>query len=183
MRSMPMGPPPPRRNVVAMRGGGGQYHQDLAYYDQQQPGAGVNERVREWMLDVERQQAEPDQRSHSSKGKTSPRSNRLKAAGHRSVSQERMMSTSWSASMAGGYPQSSLEVNKRLGSSMVMPPPSNTNTLRKPASAVNPGELTIAVYTFSHEKGEPMPYRIKIPSKSVTLRHVKEFLPKKGAFR
>ena len=39
------------------------------------------------------------------------------------------------------------------------------------------------VYTFSHEKGEPMPYRIKIPSKSVTLRHVKEFLPKKGAFR
>ena len=183
-----MGPPPPRRNVVAMRGGG-QYHQDLAYYDQQQPGAGagVNERVREWMLDVERQQAEPDQRSHSSKGKTSPRSNRLKAAGgHRSMSQERMMSTSWSASMGQGYPQhaqSSLEVNKRLGSSMVMPPPSTTNTLRKPVSAANPGELTIAVYTFSHEKGEPMPYRIKIPSKSVTLRHVKEFLPKKGAFR
>jgi len=28
-----------------------------------------------------------------------------------------------------------------------------------------------------------MPYRIKIPSKAVTLRHVKEFLPKKGAFR
>ena len=41
----------------------------------------------------------------------------------------------------------------------------------------------ISVYTFSHEKGEPMPYRIKIPSRKVTLRHVKDFLPKKGAFR
>ena len=41
----------------------------------------------------------------------------------------------------------------------------------------------LSVYTFSHEKGEPMPYRIKIPSKNVSLRHVKEFLPKKGAFR
>ena len=40
-----------------------------------------------------------------------------------------------------------------------------------------------SVYTFSHEKGEPMPYRIKIPAKNVTLRQVKEFLPKKGAFR
>jgi hypothetical protein len=38
------------------------------------------------------------------------------------------------------------------------------------------------VYTFSHEK-EPMPYRIKIPSKSVTLRAVKDLLPKKGTFR
>lgn len=28
-----------------------------------------------------------------------------------------------------------------------------------------------------------MPYRIKIPSKNVSLRHVKEYLPKKGAFR
>ena len=46
-----------------------------------------------------------------------------------------------------------------------------------------PGEITVAVYTFSHEKGEPMPYRVKIPSKSVSLRHVKDFLPKKGAFR
>ena len=60
------------------------YHQDLAYYDlgsaghSAPPGAGVNERVREWMLDVERQQSVEvgqDQRSHSSKGnvKTSPR--------------------------------------------------------------------------------------------------------------
>merc|ERR1712107_897669 len=87
-----------------------------------------------------------------------------------------MMPTSWSAPMSSGYPQSSLDnVNKRLGASMMMPPPSQTNALRKPASAAAPGELTIAVYTFSHEKGEPMPYRIKIPSK--------EFLPKKGAFR
>ena len=46
-----------------------------------------------------------------------------------------------------------------------------------------PGEITVAVYTFSHEKGEPMPYRVKIPTKSVSLRHVKDFLPKKGAFR
>jgi hypothetical protein len=38
------------------------------------------------------------------------------------------------------------------------------------------------VYTFSHER-EPMPYRIKIPSKSVTLRAVKDLLPKKGTFR
>ena len=43
--------------------------------------------------------------------------------------------------------------------------------------------LILSVYTFSHEKGEPMPYRIKIPAKNVTLRQVKDFLPKKGAFR
>ena len=97
-----MGPPPPRRGVqtAGRRSGGsvggsamsamsgmtgmsGMYHQDLAYYDLGQgshpapPGPGVNERVREWMLDVERQSVETgqDQRSHSSKGnvKTSPR--------------------------------------------------------------------------------------------------------------
>ena len=87
-----MGPPPPRRAVQtagrrtggAAGGAGGMYHQDLAYYDLgpagqgAPPGAGVNERVREWMLDVERQQSVEvghDQRSHSSKGnvKTSPR--------------------------------------------------------------------------------------------------------------
>ena len=95
-----MGPPPPRRAVqtAARRtggggggggggaggGGGGMYHQDLAYYDlgpaghSAPPSGGVNERVREWMLDVERQQSVEtghDQRSHSSKGnvKTSPR--------------------------------------------------------------------------------------------------------------
>eukprot|EP00091_Calanus_sinicus_P017285 TRINITY_DN37317_c0_g1_i1.p1 TRINITY_DN37317_c0_g1~~TRINITY_DN37317_c0_g1_i1.p1 ORF type:complete len:143 (+),score=24.69 TRINITY_DN37317_c0_g1_i1:3-431(+) len=62
--------------------------------------------------------------------------------------------------------------------------PSQSNTLRKPvASKQAPTEFTVAVYTFSHEKGEPMPYRIKIPSKNVSLRQVKEFLPKKGAFR
>ena len=86
-----MGPPAPVRRSVAPGGGqrpgagaGGGYHQDLAYYDlgaaghSAPPGAGVNERVREWMLDVERQQSVEvghDQRSHSSKGnvKTSPR--------------------------------------------------------------------------------------------------------------
>jgi hypothetical protein len=46
-----------------------------------------------------------------------------------------------------------------------------------------PGEVTVAVYTFSHERGEPMPYRVKIPARQVTLRYVKDFLPKKGAFR
>ena len=66
------------------------YLQDLAYYDlgpgpasgpgQPQPGgAGVNERVREWMLDVERHAGQDlggDQRSQHSKAniKTSPRS-------------------------------------------------------------------------------------------------------------
>lgn len=65
------------------------YFQDLAYYDlgpglasgtgQPQPGAGVNERVREWMLDVERHAGAElggDQRSQHSKAniKTSPRS-------------------------------------------------------------------------------------------------------------
>lgn len=82
----------------------------------------------------------------------------------------------------------------------MMPPPSQANTLRKPAVSQDvtvAGEnwaddnyflfeskhFLISVYTFSHEKGEPMPYRIKIPAKNVTLRQVKEFLPKKGAFR
>lgn len=58
---------------------------------------------------------------------------------------------------------------------------SNNSTLRKgqkPGSA----DFTVAVYTFSHEK-EPMPYRIRIPTKSVTLKAVKDLLPKKGAFR
>jgi len=199
---LPMGPPPPRRSVAPQghpRRGGPVYQQDLAYYDlggpgpaqAPAPGAGVNERVREWMLDVERQSADTDQRSHSSKTKTSPRSNRIKSSGHsahsghRSVSQERMMSTSWTggAGMVGGYPPQQGDGDKRrLGASLVMPPPSQSNTLRKPAPPAA-GELTIAVYTFSHEKGEPMPYRIKIPTKNVTLRHVKDFLPKKGAFR
>ena len=58
--------------------------------------------------------------------------------------------------------------------SLILPP------LLQAAAA---GEVTVAVYTFSHEKGEPMPYRVKIPSTRVTLRHVKDFLPKKGAFR
>merc|ERR1719244_2116744 len=79
------------------------YHQDLAYYEidprqQVVPPERTNDRVMEWMLDVERQSsgASGDQKSQSSKGavKTSPRSNRVKHHGHRSVSQERM-STSW----------------------------------------------------------------------------------------
>lgn len=195
-----MGPPPPRRGVQSAGrrtggsvGGSGMYHQDLAYYDLGQTshatpsGTGVNERVREWMLDVERQQSVEtghDQRSHSSKGnvKTSPRSNRMKSSGHssghRPVSQDRMMSTSWSGS-GQMYPPPPPAAAK-LGASLVMPPPSQSNTLRKPSASQ---DVTVAVYTFSHEKGEPMPYRIKIPAKNVTLRQVKDFLPKKGAFR
>lgn len=63
---------------------------------------------------------------------------------------------------------------------------SNNSTLRKPVSGgqkpVVQSEFTVAVYTFSHEK-EPMPYRIRIPTKPVTLKAVKDLLPKKGAFR
>merc|ERR1719232_1190561 len=185
-RGQTMGPPSsaaPRRNVASVSRRGPTYHQDLAYYDLGGPqvpvnnNSGVNERVRDWIVDVERQSAEHlapmDQRSHSSKNtKTSPRSNRLKSVGQRSVSQERMMSSSWSG-----------DQRQRLGASLVMPPPSQTNTLRKQVPNVDVSNVTIAVYTFSHEKGEPMPYRIKIPTKNVTLRHVKDFLPKKGAFR
>merc|ERR1719228_1263524 len=179
------------------------YHQDLAYYEidprqQGVPPERTNDRVMEWMLDVERQSAgaSGDQKSQSSKGavKTSPRSNRVKQNmhGHRSVSQERM-STSWAGHHSQpAHQQPNLhyqhlmdaEAKRRLGASLAMPPPSQNNTLRKPvASKQAPTEFTVAVYTFSHEKGEPMPYRIKIPSKNVSLRHVKEFLPKKGAFR
>jgi len=180
------------------------YHQDLAYYEidhrqQVVPPERTNDRVMEWMLDVERQSsgASGDQKSQSSKGasKTSPRSNRVKQNihGHRSVSQERM-STSWAGhhsqpahqQPALHYQQAQLEAEakRRLGASLAMPPPSQSNTLRKPAASKQaPTEFTVAVYTFSHEKGEPMPYRIKIPSKNVSLRQVKEFLPKKGAFR
>jgi len=177
------------------------YHQDLAYYEidprqQVVPPERTNDRVMEWMLDVERQSsgASGDQKSQSSKGavKTSPRSNRVKHHGHRSVSQERM-STSWAGHHnQQAHPQAGLqyqaqmeaEAKRRMGASQAMPPPSQNNTLRKaPVAKQAPTEFTVAVYTFSHEKGEPMPYRIKIPSKSVSLRHVKEYLPKKGAFR
>jgi len=135
--------------------------------------------------------------------RTSPRSKQRQAQ-HRSMSQERAaMSSSWSGhpAMSALNYQSQLEADakRRLGSSMQMPPPSASmqqmpppshsasSTLRKTAaqarSQAAPGEITVAVYTFSHEKGEPMPYRVKIPTKSVSLRHVKDFLPKKGAFR
>merc|ERR1719228_1250347 len=71
------------------------YHQDLAYYEIDHRQQAVvpertNDRVMEWMLDVERQSsgASGDQKSQSSKGavKTSPRSNRMKQNihGHRS---------------------------------------------------------------------------------------------------
>merc|ERR1712025_542385 len=113
------------------------------------------------MLDVERQSADTDQRSHSSKTKTSPRPNRIKSSGHSghgghsSVSQERMMSASWTggAGMVGVYPPQQGDGDKRrLGASLVMPPPSQTNTLRKPAPPAA-GELTIAVYHSAMKRG------------------------------
>ena len=140
------------------------YHQDLAYYEidhrqQVVPPERTNDRVMEWMLDVERQSsgASGDQKSQSSKGavKTSPRSNRMKQNihGHRSVSQERM-STSWAGHHSQpAHQQQSLhyqaqleaEAKRRLGASLAMPPPSQTNTLRKPvASKQAPTEFTVA---------------------------------------
>jgi len=97
-----------------------------------------------------------------------------------------------------GPPQPQLEEARRkleavpagvrsLHQSFGAPSHSNNSTLRKAAPASkqpsNPSEVTVAVYTFCHERGEPMPYRIKIPTKLVTLKAVKDFLPKKGAFR
>lgn len=41
-------------------------------------------------------------------------------------------------------------------------------------------EYTFAVYTFGDEK---IPYRTKIPGKRLTLKHFKEYSPKKGNFR
>lgn len=213
-------PPGPLRNVAAHpHPSGPVYHQDLAYYEidsrgpnsrmmvPQQPmeGGQNNDRVMEWMLNVERSggAGSHDQISQSSRGatKTSPRSKArhgLSSHGHRSVSQDRgQMSTSWS----GHTPtpgtmhyqaQMDEEAKRRLGSSMAMPPPSQSNnsTLRKaPGGQARisqggpPADITVAVYTFSHEKGEPMPYRVKIPARAVSLRHVKDYLPKKGAFR
>merc|ERR1719309_1681717 len=149
------------------------YHQDLAYYEidprqQVVPPERTNDRVMEWMLDVERQSsgASGDQKSQSSKGavKTSPRSNRVKQNihGHRSVSQERM-STSWAGHHSQpAHQQQSLhyqaqleaEAKRRLGASLAMPPPSQTNTLRKPVvSKQAPTEFTVAVYTFFMTKG------------------------------
>ena len=67
------------------------------------------------------------------------RSNRLKSVGHRSVSQERMMSSSWSAGAGPAGDQ-----RQRLGASLVMPPPSQTNTLRKQVPNVDVSNVTIA---------------------------------------
>lgn len=197
---------------------------------QPQPEGPNNNRVMEWMLDVERcqQTGGPDQRSQSSKGasKTSPRSSRSKHAhpshrDQRALSQDRL-SASWSAGHAQGHAhpsqghahpgqghaghahyqpgpaQPQLEEARRkleavpagvrsLHQSFGAPTHSNNSTLKKSAPASrqpsNPTEVTVAVYTFCHERGEPMPYRIKIPTKLVTLKAVKDFLPKKGAFR
>jgi len=208
----------PIRNVAA-HPSGPVYHQDLAYYEidsrvsaasrmqgmipHQLESGQTNDRVMEWMLDVERSggAASHDQRSGSSKGatKTSPRSKArhgVSSHSHRAVSQERIqMSNSWSGHPASGglhyQAQMEAEAKRRLGASMAMPPPSQSNnsTLRKAAGqtrvpqGANPADITVAVYTFSHEKGEVMPYRVKIPIKPVTLRLVKDYLPKKGAFR
>ena len=43
-------------------------------------------------------------------------------------------------------------------------------------------EFTMAVYKYPQEK-EDVPYRVRIPGKTVTLRQVKDQEPKKGSFR
>ena len=79
----------------------------------------------------------------------SPRS-RMKSGGHgghRSASQERLMSTSWQGQP--GYPQMAAEAEKRrLGASLVMPPPSQPNTLRRPAQ---PGPAAASEVTVAGE--------------------------------
>ena len=148
-----MGPPAPVRRSVAPGGGqrpgagAGGYHQDLAYYDLgggggQVAGAGVNERVREWMLDVERHAApgDQDQRSHSGRQSGSKTSPRAKAR------QQQQLSSSWA------HPPQETAADKRrqlqLGASLAMPPPQQpANTLRKPGpgpSLPGPGEVTVA---------------------------------------
>jgi len=170
-----------------------------------------NNFVREWVEDVERQSGgngQYDQRSQTSRqSKTSPRSARHKQGGHRTQSTDRLMSASWSAASTGGgmmahgqyqYQKGTQmqleEANRRLVSlahstsnpGMYPGSHSNNSTLRRPTTGAKPAapgaEFTVAVYTFSQEK-EPMPYRIKIYTKHVTLANVKELLPKKGSFR
>ncbi|XP_031628207.1 axin-like [Contarinia nasturtii] len=53
--------------------------------------------------------------------------------------------------------------------------PRNTSRNHEPIE-----DYTIAVYTFSDED---IPYRIKIQGERLTLKHFKEYLPKKGNFR
>ena len=96
------------------------------------------------------------------------RSNRVKQNihGHRSVSQERM-STSWAghhSQPAHQQPglvyqaQMEAEAKRRIGASLAMPPPSQSNTLRKPvASKQAPTEFTVAggLLLFKLLKGVP----------------------------
>lgn len=62
---------------------------------------------------------------------------------------------------------------------------SNPSTLRRNTRPARPAndhaqEHTTVVFTFCDEQ---FPYRTKIPSRPVTLRQFKEYLPKKGNFR
>ena len=151
-----MGPPGARRSVPTgqtglQRGAQPRYNQDLAYYDLGPgagpviPGSGVNQRVREWMLDVERHSVELDQRSHSSKANIKKSGH----GGHRAASQERVMSTSWQGPGYGPGSLSSEADKRRLGSSLAMPPPSQANTLRRTA----PGPATVPEVTIAGKLG------------------------------
>lgn len=67
--------------------------------------------------------------------------------------------------------------------SSVMPTSSSHHTNSLPRSTIHEqsnDEYTYAVYRFGDEK---IPYRAKIPGKQLTLKHFKEYLPKKGNFR
>lgn len=56
----------------------------------------------------------------------------------------------------------------------------HTNSLARQSGLNESHEYTTAQYHFADEK---IPYRVKIPSKLVTLKLFKEHLPKKGNFR
>lgn len=56
----------------------------------------------------------------------------------------------------------------------------HTNSLPRQHEPCDHQDFTYAVYIFEDEK---LPFRTKLPSKRPTLKHFKDFSPKKGNFR
>lgn len=56
----------------------------------------------------------------------------------------------------------------------------HTNSLPRPHESSDHQDFTYAMYFF---EGEEFPIRTKLPSKRPTLKHFKEYLPKKGNYR
>lgn len=56
----------------------------------------------------------------------------------------------------------------------------HTNSLPRQHEFSDHQEYTNALYNFAEEK---FPFRIKLPSKRPTLKHFKEYMPKKGNYR